>query len=140
VDQAALVARRKDQVAKVEEIGHQFEISRARMEQVLTPFISERVAKKLLMWGLDRVQRNHPILRNVHWSPSGDLVDNGTIEVNRFVKNAEALPADQDPVAAAKAALLELVTVRLSAVEQGLGPSMKQAVEREVTRLREILK
>jgi hypothetical protein len=91
------------------------------------------------MWGLERVQRNHPILKNVHWSPGGDLVDNGTIEVNRFVKNAEALPGDQDAVAVAKAALLELVTVRLSAVEQGLGPSTKQAVEKEVTRLREIL-
>ena len=133
------MARRKEQLAKVEDIGHQFEISRARMEQVLTPFISEKVAKKLLMWGLERVQRNHAILRNVHWSPGGDLVDNGTIEVNRLVKNAEALPIDQDAVAAAKAALMELVAVRLQAVEQGLGPSMKQAVEKEVMRLREIL-
>ena len=123
----------------VEDLGHQFEIGRTRMEQVLTPFISEKVTKKMFTWSLERAQKNHPILRNVHWSASGELLDNGSIEVDRMSKNLDAL-AGQNVVALAKAALLELLTSRLAAVEQGLGASMRQAVEKEVAKLGAFLK
>jgi len=123
----------------VDDLGHQFEIGRVRMEQVLSPFISEKVAKKMLAWSLDRAQKTHPILKNVHWSPSGDLLDNGEIEVTRLVKNVEAF-AGQPVVQLVKLAMSDLLVIRLEAVEKGLGPSMKQSVDKEVARLRDILK
>jgi len=123
----------------VDDLGHQFEIGRVRMEQVLSPFISEKVAKKMLAWSLDRGQKTHPILKNVHWSPSGDLLDNGEIEVTRLVKNVEAF-AGQPVVQLVKLAMSDLLVIRLEAVEKGLGPSMKQSVDKEVARLRDILK
>ena len=125
--------------AAVEDLGHQFEIGRNRVEQVLTPFIGEKVTKKMLAWSLERAQKNHPIMRNVHWAPSGDLLDNGEIEVTALVKNLDTFPG-QDVRALVKAALNELLTMRLAAVEQGLGPSMRQAVEKEVARLGELLR
>jgi len=125
--------------AAVEDLGHQFEIGRTRMEQVLGPFISEKVARKMLTWSLERAQKAHPILKNVHWSASGELLDNGAIEVDRLSKNLDTL-AGQNVVALAKAALLELLNSRLTAVEQGLGASMRQAVEKEVAKLGAILR
>jgi len=123
----------------VDDLGHQFEIGRVRLEQVLSPFIGEKVSKKMLAWSLDRAQKTHPILKNVHWSPSGDLLDNGEIEVTRLVKNVEAF-AGHPVVQLVKLALSDLLVIRLEAVEKGLGPSMKQAVDKEVARLRDILK
>jgi hypothetical protein len=125
--------------ATVDDLGHQFEIGRTRMEQVLTPFISEKVAKKMFTWSLERMQKIHPILKNVHWSPSGELLDNGSVEVEKLVKNLDSF-LGQDVVALTKAALRELLAVRLAAVEQGLGASMRQAVEKEVAKLGSLLK
>ena len=126
-------------VAAVDDLGHQFEIGRVRMEQVLTPFIGDKVTKKMLAWSLERAQKTHPILKNVHWSQTNDLLDNGEVEVSRLVKNIELFPA-QPILQMVKAALADLIQMRLAAVEQGLGPSMKQAVEKEVARLAEILR
>ncbi len=118
----------------MEDLGRQFEISRARMEQVLMPFIGEKPLKRLLAWSLERVQKEHPIVKNVHWSSTGDLLDNGAIEVDRLKKELKNF-SGQDVVALVKAALSELLTVRLNAVEQGLGPALRQAVEKEVAGL-----
>ena len=126
-------------VAAVTDLGHQFEIGRVRVEQVLTPFIGEKVVKRMLSWSLERAQKGHPILKNVHWSESGDLLDNGTVEVSRLAKNLDAF-AGQPVLAMVKAALSELLTMRLLAVEQGLGPSMRQAVDKEVARLGALLR
>ncbi len=128
----------KQQIEQVVELGHQFEIGRARMEQVLTPFIGQKVTRKMLSWSRDRVQKTRPILKNVHWSPAGDLLDNGAIEVDRLARNLEYFRG-QDVVALTKAAFLELLDMRLSAVEQGLGASLRQAVDREIRRLRGFL-
>lgn len=125
-------------IAAVEDFGHQFEIGRMRMEQVLTPFISEKVTRKMLAWSLERVQKSHPIMKNVHWAPSGDLLDNGAIEVERLKKNLDGF-AGQPVVTLVKAALSELLGMRLIAVEQGLGASMRQTVEKEVTKLAALL-
>ena len=43
----------------------------------------------------ERVAKGHPILKNVHWSMSGDLLDNGAIETERLIKNLEGF-AGQD--------------------------------------------
>ncbi len=128
----------REQLKHVEELGHQFEIGRQRVRQLLIPFIGERVAKKMLAWSLERVQKTHPIFKNVHWSSQGELHDDGTIEVDRLVKNAQAVQG-QDVVVLTKAAMLELLAARLAAVEQGLGVSLRQAVEKEVRRLEELL-
>jgi len=81
-----------EDIKAVDDLGHQFEIGRVRMQQVLSPFIGEKVSKKMLAWSLDRAQKTHPILKNVHWSPSGELLDNGEVEVARLVKNLESFP------------------------------------------------
>ena len=128
----------REQLKQVEELGHQFEIGRQRVRQLLIPFIGERVTKKMLAWSLERVQKGHPIFKNVHWSSQGELHDDGMIEVDRLVKNAQAVQG-QDVLALTKAAMLELLAARLAAVEQGLGASLRQAVEKEVRRLEELL-
>lgn len=136
---AAPTAITPAEVSQVEDLGHQFEIGRARMEQVLTPFISDKVTRKMLAWSLERVQKNHPIMKNVHWSPSGDLLDNGAIEVERLKKNLDGF-VGQPVVALVKAALLELLSMRLTAVEQGLSSSMRQAMEKEAAKLAALLR
>jgi hypothetical protein len=123
----------------VEDLGHQFEIGRNRVEQVLTPFIGEKVTKKMLAWSLERVQKTHPIMKMVHWAPNGDLLDNGEVEVGRLVQNLDGF-IGMDAVMIVKAALNELLNMRLSAVEQTLGPSMRQAVEKEVSKLQELVR
>jgi hypothetical protein len=136
---AAAVPITPEDLKAVDDLGHQFEIGRVRMEQVLTPFIGDKVTKKMLAWSLDRTQKTHAVLRNTHWSVSGDLLDNGEIEVGKLVKNLEGFPG-QPLVQMVKLAFSDLLVARLDAVEKGLGPSMKQAVEKEVKRLEEILK
>lgn len=123
----------------VEDLGHQFEIGRNRVEQVLTPFIGEKVTKKMLAWSLERVQKTHAVMKMVHWGPSGDLLDNGEVDVEHLVKNLDGF-IGMDVILIVKTALLELLNIRLSAVEQTLGPSMRQAVEKEVAKLGEILR
>lgn len=124
----------REQLTQVEELGHQFEIGRTRMQQLLVPFIGERVTKKMLAWSLEHVQKSHPILKNVHWSSQGELHGDGTIEVARLVKNVQNI-LGQNVVGLTKASMLDLLKARLAAVEQGLGVSLRQAVEKEVRRL-----
>jgi hypothetical protein len=109
------------------------------MEQVLTPFIGEKVARKMFSWSLDRASKTHLVLKNVHWSMAGELLDNGAIDVERLLRNFEHFPG-VDTVALVKAAFSELLAVRLGAIEQGLGSSMRSAMEKDVLRLEEILK
>ena len=124
---------------RVEDILVAFEQVRGRMEQVLTPFIGDKITKKMLAWSFERAVKNHPVLKDTHWSMTGDFLDNGAIESGRLLKSLSAF-AGQDTVALVKAALSELLKTRLAAVEQGLGPSLRQSVEKEVGKLEAMLK
>jgi len=106
---------------------------------VLTPFIGDKITKKMLSWSFERAVKSHPILKDTHWSMSGEYLDNGAIESGRVIK-ALAAYQGQDTVAMVKAALSELLKMRLAAVEQGLGPSLRQTVEKEIGKLGDILK
>jgi len=130
---------RTPEMLVAEDIARQFEVCRVHMEQVLTPFIGEKVAKKMLSWSLDRASKTNPVLKNVHWSMSGDLLDNGSIDAERLLRNFEHFPG-VDAVGLVKKALSELLAMRLGAIEQGLGSSMRSAIEKDVLRLEEILK
>ena len=123
----------------IEGILEQFDAVRNRMEMVLTPFIGDKITKKMLSWSFERAVKSHPILKDTHWTMTGEYLDNGAIESGRVIK-ALAAYQGQDTVALVKAALSELLKMRLAAVEQGLGPSLRQTVEKEVGKLGDILK
>jgi hypothetical protein len=88
---------------------------------------------------LDRVQKAHPILKNTHWGPTGELLENGEVSVPQLLKNLESA-AGQPVTDLVKAGLRELLAIRLDALEKSLGASVKQIVEKEVARLGEILR
>jgi hypothetical protein len=76
-------------------------------------------------------ERNLDILRNANWDSAGNLIEDGSLNVQRISDNKNALDEKQSEVILDNA-LLGLFNLRIQAVEKGLGPEYGTRVKAQI--------
>ncbi len=76
-------------------------------------------------------ERHLDVLRNTNWDSSGNLLEDGSLNVQRMLDNKNALDPKQAEVMVDNA-LLFLFNLRIQAVEKGLGPEYGGRVKSQI--------
>ncbi len=94
----------------------------------LNPLVGERKSKTMLSRSVELAMPKFPdVLRKANWDMEGNLIDDGRLDDQRLLENRNTLdPAFADSTL--NAALGTLLSLRLQAVEKGLGTGMKSKV------------
>lgn len=94
----------------------------------LKDLVGERKTFTMLVRTFELAREKHPeIFRNANWDPSGNLLEDGSVDSQRLLENKNALEASKAD-AVLDAALSVLLSLRLQAVEKGLGTGLKNKV------------
>ncbi|HET9868924.1 MAG TPA: hypothetical protein VFR02_00290 [bacterium] len=94
----------------------------------LRDLVGERKTFKMLERTVELAREKYPeIFRNANWDAAGNLLEDGSLDSQRLVENKASLdPAKANQVF--DAGLGALLSLRLQAVEKGLGTGMKNKV------------
>jgi hypothetical protein len=94
----------------------------------LTDLVGEKKTFTMLGRTVEMAREKYPeIFRNANWDAAGNLLSDGSVDSQRIIENKNLLdPLKAD--AAVDAALSALLTLRLQAVEKGLGIGLKNKV------------
>lgn len=76
-------------------------------------------------------ERHSDVLRNTNWDASGNLLEDGSLNVQRMMDNKGALDGKQAEVMVDNA-LLFLFNLRIQAVEKGLGPEYGTRIKTQI--------
>ncbi|MGH7739886.1 MAG: hypothetical protein ACREL1_07045 [bacterium] len=90
--------------------------------------VGEKKAFKMLERTVELCREKNPdIFRNANWDASGNLLQDGSLDSQRLVENKNVIaPMKADAVL--DAGLSQLLSLRLQAIEKGLGAGMKNKV------------
>jgi hypothetical protein len=76
----------------------------------------------MLVKTFEVAREKHPeIFRNANWDANGNLLEDGSLNIQKIIDNKSALDPKQADITL-DSALLSLLSLRLQAVEKGLGP------------------
>ncbi|HVM32625.1 MAG TPA: hypothetical protein VMU88_05790 [bacterium] len=94
----------------------------------LRDLVGEKKTFKMLERTVELAREKYPeIFRNANWDAAGNLLQDGSLDSQRLIENRNALdPSKANAVL--DAALGSLLSLRLQAVEKGLGTGMKNKV------------
>ncbi|MGH7442561.1 MAG: hypothetical protein ACREKE_07815, partial [bacterium] len=100
--------------------------SRVVIFSYLAPRIGAKNAVSMLAKSVEKARAKAPLaFKDANWRADGSLREDGSVDPDRLLRNAAALPAETR-VADYLAGLRELVDLRLRAVEAGLGTPARQ--------------
>lgn len=91
----------------------------SELRLVLLSLTSEKAVNNMMLRSLEKTALIHPVLKNTNWDSDGKLKENGSIDVERLMKNIKQ--ESGGPAEKTAAALMELIAVRLKAVKAGMG-------------------
>ena len=95
--------------------------TRKAMFTFLAPLIGIKAATNMLNKTVEKARAKAPVvLKDGNWKMDGSLRDDGSVDPERLLKNVSSLPAGSR-VADYLAGLRELISLRIKAVEAGLG-------------------
>lgn len=94
----------------------------------LKELVGEKKTYTMLERTVEMARGKFPeVFRNANWDTAGNLLEDGSVDSQRIIENKNALePQKADP--AVDAALSGLLSLRLQAVEKGLGAGLKNKV------------
>ncbi len=95
----------------------------------LTDLVGERKAKVMLARTVETARNQNPeIFRNANWDPEGNLLEDGSLDEQRILLNKASLnPPDADTLQ--DIAMGALYTLRLNAIEKGLGEGLRSKIK-----------
>jgi len=94
----------------------------------LKDLVGEKKTYKMLERTVELAREKYPeIFRNANWNAAGNLLEDGSLDSQRLIENKSALDATNAKTVF-DLALGSLVSMRLQAVEKGLGTGMKNKV------------
>lgn len=94
----------------------------------LLDLVGEKKTYTMLGRTVELARGKYPeIFRNVNWDASGNLLEDGSVYVEKIIENKDALDPQKAEVIL-DAALTNLLNLRLQAVEKGLGTGLKNKI------------
>jgi hypothetical protein len=103
----------------------------------LAPLIGIKAATNMLTKTVEKARAKAPVvLKDANWKMDGSLRDDGSVDSERLLKNVGSL-APVGRVAGYLAGLRELVSLRIKAVEAGLGSTTAGEMRNRVLATRE---
>ena len=106
--------------------------TRKSMFTFLAPLIGIKAATNMLNKTVEKARAKAPIvLKDANWKMDGSLRDDGSVDPERLLKNASTLPA-ATKVADYLTGLKELCSLRVKAVEAGLGATTANEMKSRV--------
>jgi len=113
--------------------------TRKVMFTYLAPLIGIKAANNMLNKSVEKARSKAPIvLKDANWRMDGTLREDGSVDPERLLKNVASLPA-ATRVPDYLAGMHELVSLRIKAVEAGLGATTSDEMKAKVLALRESL-
>lgn len=114
--------------------------TRKAMFTFLAPLIGIKAANNMLNKSVEKARSKAPIvLKDANWRMDGSLRDDGSVDPERLLKNVASLPV-ATRVDDYLAGFRELVTIRIKAVEAGLGATTSGEMKNRVLATRDGLK
>jgi len=102
----------------------------------LAPVIGIKAANTMLSKTLEKARsRSGVMLKDANWRTDGTLRDDGSLDADRLLKNAAGLATDLRRPQYVEA-MHEILSLRLQAVEQGLGAPARQELMERLLQLR----
>jgi hypothetical protein len=88
----------------------------------------------MLVKTFEAAREKHPeIFRNANWDANGNLLEDGSLNIQKIMDNKSALDSKQADITL-DSALLSLLNLRLQAVEKGLGPDYAAKIKTRLKR------
>ncbi len=110
--------------------------TRKAMFTFLAPLIGIKAASSMLNKTVERARAKAPVvLKDANWTMDGSLREDGSVDPERLLRNAGTLPVSSR-VPDYVAALKELCTLRVRAVEAGLGATTAAEMKGRVMQTR----
>jgi hypothetical protein len=110
--------------------------TRKAMFTFLAPLIGIKAATNMLNKTVEKARAKAPVaLKDANWKMDGSLREDGSVDPERLLKNASSLPA-ASRVADYLTGLKELCSLRVKAVEAGLGATTANEMKTRVLQTR----
>jgi hypothetical protein len=94
----------------------------------LKDLVGEKKTYKMLERTVELAREKFPeVFRNANWDASGNLLEDGSLESQRLIENKSSLESTKSKIIF-DLALGTLLSLRLQAIEKGLGTGMKNKV------------
>ncbi len=118
-------AARKLTLQKEQSFFLLFDEYRAIIDHELKDLVGERKTRNMLAKTFEIAREKYmDVFRNANWDPSGNLLEDGSLDGNRMAENAISLEESHREITV-DMALVYLMNLRFQAIEKGLGAGFK---------------